>query len=95
MTNPPWADELEQLPTLDQCQDADLKVDDGHVRVWLARCGLEDGEPFARTVSVEELKPEGWWLVGYYDGDEPDPDPAGTLADGWNATLRALETHVG
>jgi hypothetical protein len=90
-----WADELEELPTISQCQDADLKVDTGHIRVWLSRCGLKDGEPFARTVYVEEHKGVGWWSVGYYDGDEPDPNPAGTLADGWNATRDALEKHRG
>ena len=87
----PWGDELEELPTITVGHDSDLKYDDGRLRVWLSRLGLEDGEPFARTVYVEELKPEGWWLVGYFDGGQDDPHPIGTLGDAWNATGRALE----
>lgn len=91
MSAGPWADELEELQTITAGHDSNLKHDDGRLRVWLSRLGLEDGEPFARTVYVEELKPGGWWLVGYFDGDERDPHPLGTLGDAWNATGRAVE----
>jgi len=72
-----WADLLERLPTLSEAQAANLKVDRDELRVWLARTGLEDGEPFARTVYVEALDSQTgrWGDVGYYDGDEPDPTP--------------------
>lgn len=89
-----WADLLDRLPTLSQAQTADLKIDDEEqgVRVWLARTGVEDGEPFPRTVYVEmrELGGGRWHDVGYFDGDEPDPAPVGDLGVGWRLTRQAL-----
>lgn len=35
---------LDDLPTKTQGQAADLKIDTGDWRVWLSRCGEEDGE---------------------------------------------------
>lgn len=44
---------LDSLPTLYQGQADDCKIrtSDG-AEVWLSRCGLEDGEPFAHTVTL-------------------------------------------
>ncbi len=44
--------------TLAQGQAADLKVDTGTVRVWLSRCGIEDGE--TRPVQYERLMNGRW-----------------------------------
>lgn len=73
----PWADLLDALPSIcEHSQTADLKVEatigDTQLRVWLSRCDVASGEPFARTVYVEALSDlhEGWDDVGYYDGDK-------------------------
>lgn len=72
----PWADLLDALPTRTVGQGADLKVEatigDTQLRVWLSRCDVADGEPFARTVYVEIRSDlhEGWSDVGHYDGDQ-------------------------
>lgn len=86
-----WADMLEQLPTLSTGQAHDLKVDTGERRVWLARTGLEDGEPFARTVYIEELEDGRWLDVGYFDGDEDEPRPWGSMGPAWDDTRQAIE----
>ena len=57
------AKDLRAMPTLAVGQADDLKVDDGEVRVWLSRCGPEDGEPYRNKVSVESLLPPGRWIV--------------------------------
>ncbi len=51
---------LENLPTLCTGQADNLKIDTGKVRVWLSRCGIEDGEPYNNKVSVEVLKNGRW-----------------------------------
>ncbi len=51
--------ELAQLPTLAQGQAADLKIDTGTMRVWLSRCGPEDGE--TRPIQIERLR-NGCWV---------------------------------
>lgn len=53
-------DELQSLPTLCVGQADDLKWEDGQTRVWLSRCGVEDGEPFDNAVTVEILTEDGW-----------------------------------
>ena len=54
--------ELEDLPRLAQGQADDLKVDAGDGwRVWLCRCGVEDGMPFDNQVTVERCV-DGRWL---------------------------------
>lgn len=50
--------DLANLPTLSQGQTADLKIDTGQTRVWLERCGPEDGE--THQVTVERLKGGRW-----------------------------------
>lgn len=47
--------ELEALPTLSVSQTDDLKIENktSGFRVWLARTGVDDGEPFDNKVTVE------------------------------------------
>lgn len=90
----PWANLLDMLPTITQAQTADLKVDTGDTRVWQARTTTADGEPFDRTIYVETLSRGRWLDVGYFDGDETDPRPVGTLGDAWNATYRRLGVDI-
>lgn len=65
--------ELEALPTLCQGQADDLKIEGGGVRIWLSRCGIEDGEPCENKVTIEESRiryPGGnidWVEVGWYE----------------------------
>lgn len=66
-----WAQELEALPTLATGQTADLKYDDGQVRVWLHRTGLADGEDYERPVSIELLREGRWDEWDTVDGDDP------------------------
>lgn len=47
--------ELEALPTLATGQADDLKVETENRRVWLSRCGVEDGEPYPNKATVEKL----------------------------------------
>lgn len=53
-------EELEALPTLCVGQADNLKVDDGKERVWLARCGAEDGQVY--QINHETLI-NGRWVV--------------------------------
>lgn len=53
-------EELEAMPSLAIGQADSLKIDNGGRRVWLSRCGAEDGEPFAGKVT-EELCFDGCW----------------------------------
>lgn len=65
--------DLSEMPTITQGWTCDLKIDDPDlgVRVWLARTGLADGEPFENKVTVEILR-DGRWIEGaIYDGDNP------------------------
>lgn len=62
------AAELDKLPTLAQGQAADLKFDDGTFRYWLHRTGIEDGEPYENTISVEKLENGRWIDIDSYDG---------------------------
>jgi hypothetical protein len=50
--------QLERMPTLCVGQAADLKVDTGTVRVWLSRCGPEDGE--TQPIQTERLIAGRW-----------------------------------
>lgn len=47
------------MPTLAQGQADDLKFEDGGLRVWVSRCGLEDFE--LDPVKVEHLI-DGRWV---------------------------------
>lgn len=50
--------ELEDMPTLCHGQAADLKIETKTIRVWLSRCGPEDGE--TQPIQFERLI-EGKW----------------------------------
>ncbi len=54
--------ELEAMPTLSVGQAANLKVDDGNLRVWLSRCDVASGEPYDNKVTVEQYDDSrgGW-----------------------------------
>lgn len=58
--------ELEALETINSGQCDDLKVDTGTCRVWLSRCSVADGEPYANKVTVERLVSGRWECVETY-----------------------------
>lgn len=64
------ADEIRDLPTLCVGQCCNLKVDTGAVRVWLCRCGVDDGMPYDDQITVEVLNPKNfcWEEVEVYPG---------------------------
>ena len=57
---------LKRRPTLFAGQTDDLKIETSIRRVWLARTGIQDGEPFNNRVSIEELSNNGWKIVEDY-----------------------------
>jgi hypothetical protein len=59
-------EELEELEPIAQGQADDLLIEDGDTRVWLSRCGVEDGEPFDNAVTIERRimrgdPPRSYW----------------------------------
>ena len=84
-----WAGVLKDLPVLLYGHSADLcfseAEEEGNVRVWLSRCGIADGEPFAATVYVEQMRDGKWEDVDYFDGNERDPKPVGVLGAAYDA----------
>lgn len=44
-------------------QADDLRFDNGSTRLWLSRCGTEDGEPYADKVTVETFRSNGKWEI--------------------------------
>jgi len=48
-------EELENMETIVIGQADDLKIDDGRFKVWLCRCGIEDGMPFNNAVTIEAV----------------------------------------
>ena len=63
-------EELRALPTLCTGQADDLKIDQGERRVWLSRCGVEDGEPFENKLTVEQYVDGRWQDVAIYEMQE-------------------------
>jgi hypothetical protein len=57
---------LRSLRTLATGQACDLKIDTGDRRVWISRCGPEDGEPYANRVTIERLRGGRWIEVDTY-----------------------------
>ena len=57
---------LAGLPTLCTGQADDLKIDTGNQRVWLSRCGLDDGMQFENTVTIEFLIDGKWEQMHQY-----------------------------
>lgn len=62
------ADDLEAMPTLATGQTDDLKIDTGTERVWLARTGIADGEPYNNRVTIEALVNGRWVHQRSYRG---------------------------
>lgn len=60
-------DELDEMPTLEQGQADDLKIATVDERVWLCRCGVEDGMPFDNAVTVEYLLKGSWVEVAMWE----------------------------
>jgi uncharacterized Zn finger protein len=58
--------ELKSMPTLAVGQVADLKIDDGNVRVWLSRCVVEDGEPYNNKITIDHFIDNCWKTVEEY-----------------------------
>lgn len=59
--------ELEALPTLCVGQADSLKIESDTERVWLSRCGIEDGEPWDHKVTVERLIAGSWIEVEHWE----------------------------
>lgn len=62
------AKELKAMPTLARSQADDLKIDTGLMRIWLSRCGLEDGEPYKNKITEEKLINGSWIITNEYPG---------------------------
>jgi hypothetical protein len=62
------AKDLEAMPTLSASQFDDLKIDTGALRVWLCRCGLEDGAEFEKGITIEILSKGRWNTIKTYEG---------------------------
>lgn len=62
------ADELRDLPTIEQGQADDLKVRDGDTKVWLSRMTVEDGMPYNDQVTIERLVDGRWITIDEYAG---------------------------
>ena len=57
--SPRWEiTDLESMPTLGERPDAELKFDNGEIRVWLRRLAAVDGGP---KVVVETKQSDGSW----------------------------------
>ncbi len=59
--------ELEEMEVLIQGQADDCLIDTPSMRLWLSRCGVEDGEPCDNKVTIEELRRGRWVEVGWYE----------------------------
>lgn len=62
-------DQLLAMPTITHSHNADLKFDDGNVRVWLSRLQKEDGEPYNNSIYIEHYVDGSWVVSSCYDGD--------------------------
>lgn len=65
---------LSALPTLAVGQIDDLKYEGTHnstdYRVWLSRCGIEDGETWEHTGSLEILNDGKWTIAMTWNADD-------------------------
>jgi hypothetical protein len=64
------ADQLRDLPTIEQGQADDLKIKSDTVKVWLSRMTVEDGMPYDDQVTIEHLIGGRWVTVEEYAGSE-------------------------
>ena len=62
------AEELKKMPTIATGQAFDLKVESDGLRVFLCRCGTEDGMPYDDAISIEKLKNGNWVETEMYRG---------------------------
>jgi len=60
--------ELTDRPVLCVGQADNLVIETDDTRVWLSRCGVEDGEPYEDKVTVETLRRNGgrWEIYRTY-----------------------------
>ena len=61
-------DDLQEMETIHSGQYDNLKFDNGKIRVWLSRCGIEDGMPFNNAITVEKLIDGRWETIEEYAG---------------------------
>ncbi len=61
--------ELQKMPTISQGHSEDLKYETGSTRVWLSRCGVEDGMPVDNMVTIEKLVGGRWSIVDTYEAE--------------------------
>lgn len=62
-------EQIAWLPTLAVGQTCDLKIEEPGRRVWLARTGVEDGEPFDNKITIELQDTAGrWYVASEYEG---------------------------
>lgn len=60
--------ELRSLPTIRSSQTDDLKAEPcPTMRVWLSRCGVDDGEICENKVTVEDLRGGRWTVRCTYE----------------------------
>ena len=58
--------ELQDRETISAGQTDNLKIDTGTVRVWLSRCGVEDGNIKDNLITIERLINGSWEIVDLY-----------------------------
>ena len=60
-------DELEAMDVLEQGQADDLLIHSEDYKLWLSRCGVEDGEPCDNKVTIEVRRDGRWTEIGWYE----------------------------
>jgi hypothetical protein len=60
-------EQLNALPTLHSGHFDNLKIETDARRVWLSRCGVDDGLPYDNGVTVEHLRGGRWTIVQEYE----------------------------
>lgn len=55
-------DEYRGMPTIHSGQYDNQVEDTGSMRVWVSRCGIADGMPENRQVTIERLR-DGCWVT--------------------------------
>ncbi len=69
------AEELDKQAPLSEGQADTLHLEQDGYRLWLSRTGVEDGEPYENTVTIEQNRSGSWVTVCKYDGGEiPDEE---------------------
>jgi len=69
------AETLASEPVLSAGQADNLHFEGDGIRLSLSRTGIEDGEPFDNTITIEREDGGRWITVAKYDGgDVPEPD---------------------